>query len=173
MKKPLVIVWIVCLIFSLCAGCVTNTPQGKPEPQPPAPVLNTTIDKTQGGSQLLWITIDPLSDHNAGDVFTITGTTNLSVSDEILVQVIPEWWIQRPSKSQCSGEEIIGQIATGTFVPVPGNNSLNVWNYSVNSSTFPSQNYIVYVDGVTRTASAESGFFLGGNNSAGIKKGCQ
>jgi hypothetical protein len=173
MKKLLVIVWIVCLIFSLCAGCVTNTPQVKPEPQSPATVLNITTDKTQADSQLLWITVDPVSNHDAGDVFTITGTTNLSVSDEILVQVIPEWWIQRPSKSQCGGKEIIGQGATGTIVPVPGNNSLNLWNFSINSSTFPSQNYIVSVDGVTRTASAESGFYLGGNNSADIKKGCQ
>jgi hypothetical protein len=172
MKHSLVIFLTACLVFSLCAGCITKTPNVKPDPQSPL-TLNAITNTTKADSQVFWINIDPISDHNIGDLLIISGTTNLEESDELLVQVIPEWWSDVKKRSQCAGREIADQSAIGIIYPIPGNNTSNSWNFTINSSTFPAQNYYIYVNGVKRIVTAQSSFHLIGNSSMPVYHGCR
>lgn len=185
MKKPLVIVWMGCLIFSLCAGCVTDVPQEKSDgsgpmvratitenshPEFPSIIPDGNVNSTSVSPSLFWIKIDPIGDHNAGDRFTISGTTNLNVSGKMLVEVYPMWWTDVMKRSQCGGAEIAGASATGTISPIMGYNIPNKWNFTVDSSTFPVQEYFVRIaafDDATfdESAVAETQFYINGTSS--------
>lgn len=39
-----------------------------------------------------WIRVNPIGERHAGDAFTITGTTNLAMDDEVLVLIYPDWY---------------------------------------------------------------------------------
>jgi hypothetical protein len=77
---------LVIVAVLLAAGCmVENRSFFVPTPTP-VPLITQT-PSLQDQSSVYWIKIDPISDKLAGDVFTVTSTTNLSAGDEILVQV--------------------------------------------------------------------------------------
>ncbi len=170
MKKFLVPAMIFSLIF--LSGCV-NTPLTTHENEIPAQTQTETPNIVSEKSQDIWITIDPISNTTAGEILTFSGKTNLNVADEILVVVFPEWWSDVTRRTQCGGREIEGQAASGTIRPVPGKNTVNTWNFSIDTSTYPVQDYVIQVDAINQSASNRSVFSLIGNNSAQGSRGCQ
>jgi hypothetical protein len=87
-----------------------------------------------------FISVDPLSDKNVGDQFTITGTTNLPSGTEILAEVYPASY--EDQKGTGTGE-FTG--ATGTITIAGGTGSTNTWAFPVDSSTFNPAEYLVTV----------------------------
>jgi len=185
MKISLLHFWILCLVFSICSGCVTNVPQEKSDgngsmiratvtenshPELSSIIPDGTVNSTSVSPSLFWIKIDPIGDHNAGDRFTISGTTNLNVSEKMLVDVYPMWWTDVMKRSQCAGAEIAGASASGTISPIMGYNTPNKWNFTVDSSTFPVQEYFVYIAAIDdatfdESAMAETHFYINGTSS--------
>lgn len=150
---------ILSLAFTLVIGC-TNLSSEKQELPVPVPVIKDETNTILAESDSPWITIDPISNFSTGKLSTITGKTNLNVSEGILVQVMPEWWSEIGKRTQCGGREITGQAVTGTIHPITGNDSVNTWNFSIDISTFPSQKYVLLVDAINQTASARLNFTL-------------
>jgi hypothetical protein len=173
MTRPVVFFIILSLVFALFSGCVSAPPL-KHENEIPVPTLKEETVKTIPEEfQDYWITIDSISDKTASEMYyTISGKTNLNTSDEILIQVMPEWWSDVKKRSQCGGREIEGQAATGTIHPISGNKTVNTWNFLIDFSTFPSQKYVILADEVNHTASARLVFFISGNNSKQGISGC-
>jgi len=88
--------------------------------------------------------IDPVGSRVVGEQFTITGSTNLAVGDNLMVEITSSSF--KPTyKSQSA--EFSG--ATGMVKVVQGNGALNRWSFSVDASTFKPDEYIVKVSGIT------------------------
>ncbi len=97
--------------------------------------------------------IDPIKDHTVGDVFTITGSTNLAVGDNLMVDVYSSSFMPT-SKSQPG--EFSG--ASGMVQVQKGNNGLNRWSFDVNTSAFRPDEYIVTVSAVIQDVRGSSTF---------------
>lgn len=90
------------------------------------------------------VPIDPISDHVVGDRFTISGSTNLAVGDDLSITVISSSF--GPTLKSQSGEF---SGAAGIVKVVPGNGGLNRWSFGVDTSTWKPDEYAVTVEGVT------------------------
>jgi hypothetical protein len=90
------------------------------------------------------VPIDPIPDHVVGDRFTISGSTNLAVGDELSISVISSSFAPT-SKSQ-SGEF---SGAAGVVRVVPGSGGLNHWSLEVDTASWKADEYIVTVESVT------------------------
>lgn len=107
--------WLICLtviiafVIVTLAGCVDSaqsqqgqvTPAGNQQNENPAPTAvatrttvpepqKTTPSASKPVSSTGVITIDPISDKNTGDKFTLTGTTSLPAGTNILFQIMPD-----------------------------------------------------------------------------------
>ena len=89
------------------------------------------------------ITVTPIGDHNVGDKFTITGTTNLAVGDNVLFTVRSSSF-QPTDKTQ--GAAFAG--ASGTVQVTQGTSGLNAVSFDVDASTFKPDEYLVTADSV-------------------------
>ncbi len=118
------------------------------------PAVDDTYTKLQFLVEVPKITIDPIGDHQVGDRFTITGTTNLAADDQILVQVTSSSF-QPTSKTQ-SGEF---SGASGTVKVVAGNQGFNTWSFPIDASSFKPDEDICQVQGVTVTGAQASALF--------------
>lgn len=97
--------------------------------------------------------IDPIPDHAVGDRFTITGSTNLAVGDELMVEIYSESF--RPTnKMQPSGFSGSG----GTVLVQKGTGGLNTWSYDVDASTFAPDEYTITVSGILQDVKGSSTF---------------
>jgi hypothetical protein len=104
---------------------------------------------------LYWIKIDPISDKQQGDIFTANASTNLSVGDEILVQVY-----------QTDGHTDIRHIEgefygiVSTVKVMPGRNEINTISFIVNSSElYPDpRKYSFYEAAINENATGEALF---------------
>lgn len=117
------------------------------------PSVDDTYTKLQFLVEVPTIRIDPVTQHSVGDKFTITGTTNLAVDDEIIVEVTSSSF--QPTEKTQSGEF---SGATGTVKVVKGTEGFNTWSFPVDSSSFKPDEYIVKASGITVTASASTLF---------------
>jgi hypothetical protein len=90
-----------------------------------------------------FISVDPVSDKNVGDSFTITGTTSLPAGTEILAEVYPAYY--EDQKGTGSGE-FTG--ATGTITVAGGTGGSNTWDFHLDTSTFKPMEYLVTVSSV-------------------------
>jgi hypothetical protein len=142
--------FMICFFLVCFAGCInSNTQQKFPDP-------NRTITSTTSGSyssfltgqpafsngsiitDSVWISIDPVNDHIIGDSIIITGNTNLSSQNKILVQVFPKEYISRHFYDcvACHESEL-GKVArAGDVIITPGKDGINHWVFIVNSSEF-------------------------------------
>src|SRR5208283_4607912 len=84
-----------------------------------------------------------IGDHNVGDKFTITGTTNLAVGDNVLFTVRSSSF-QPTDKTQ--GAAFAG--ASGTVQVTQGTNGLNAVSFDVDASTFKPDEYLVTASSV-------------------------
>lgn len=88
--------------------------------------------------------INPIGTHTVGEQFTISGSTNLAVDDELLVEIYSSSF--KPTSKQQSGEF---SGASGVVKVVRGTGGYNRWSFDVDASTFKPDEYIVRVSGVT------------------------
>ena len=180
MKFSIPVFLALCLLFAWFAGCISVAPQDNIVNQvynvtqvttkntSETPLMQTselTATSSQNSSVPLWVGIDPICDHKIGDKFTITGTTNLNESEEILVSVIPEWWMDVRKRNQCGIDRL--PHALGTIRIVLGENGINKWIFSVDTTLFPSQPYVVDVDGINAQVFAHTSFNVTGTPSTG------
>jgi subtilisin family serine protease len=94
-----------------------------------------------------WITIDPIGDKNIGDLFTVTGATNLAEGDHLQYAV-------RSTTLAVPREQ------TGT-IPVIRDTAVNSWSFDVNTTNFGPDEYVVYIEWVDDSnATAETTFTL-------------
>jgi trimeric autotransporter adhesin len=89
------------------------------------------------------ITIDPIEDRQTGDIFTITGTTNLAPGDEILIDITS-------SSFGPAGKNLSNEFSgtSGTATVRNDRDGLNSWSFPVNATTFVPDEYIVQASGI-------------------------
>jgi hypothetical protein len=86
------------------------------------------------------ITIDPIGDRHKGDIFRITGTTNLIEGTLLQCTVWPEYFEDRSkrpaiiSKDDCDGQF---NIAGSPVAVVKGNGDTNRWSCPADMTIFP------------------------------------
>lgn len=85
-----------------------------------------------------YITINPVSDHAAGDVINITGTTNFPVNTTVWISAGPRSFTNYPPNY------FDGQVQV-----IQGTNS-NIWSIKLNTSTFTLDEYTVQVQPVNK-----------------------
>lgn len=86
-----------------------------------------------------FISVEPVSDKNTGDVFAITGTTNLPAGTNLVVQVYAASFEEHASDTgEFSG-------ALGTVDVLAGNGGINTWSMELNTSVFVPMEYVVNV----------------------------
>ncbi|HVP94908.1 MAG TPA: MEMAR_RS02690 family S-layer glycoprotein [Methanoregulaceae archaeon] len=118
------------------------------------PSVDDTYTKLQFLVEVPKITIAPIGDHQVGDKFTIQGTTNLAVDDQILVQVTSSSF--QPTEKTQSGEF---SGSTGTVKVVAGTQGFNTWSFPVDASSFKPDEYICQAEGITVTGAQASTLF--------------
>jgi len=84
-----------------------------------------------------YISVDPVSDRNTGDVFAVTGTTNLPAGTELMVEIYPKSFEEQVSDTG----EFSGAI--GTADVTSGFGGVNTWSMEVNTSVFVPMEYLV------------------------------
>jgi PGF-CTERM protein len=99
------------------------------------------------------INVDKVGDRYVGEKFTITGTTNLAVDDQILVEVVSSSF--KPTQKTQSGEF---SGATGTVKVVKATDGANKWSLDVDASTFKPDEYIVKAAAVEQDATGTALF---------------
>ncbi|MDO8886439.1 MAG: MEMAR_RS02690 family S-layer glycoprotein [Candidatus Oleimmundimicrobium sp.] len=100
-----------------------------------------------------WIRIDSVADKYVGSTFTITGTTNLGVGNDLIVEVTSSAF--KPTEKTASGE-FSGQ--SGTVKIVKGDAGYNTWSFEVSATAFKPDEYIINVESIEADASATSTF---------------
>jgi hypothetical protein len=88
--------------------------------------------------------INPIGDHAVGDKFTIHGSTNIAVGNNLMIEIISSSFkpTQKVQSAEFSG-------SAGTVKVEPGTNGLNRWSFDVDASTFKPDEYVVQVSGET------------------------
>lgn len=99
--------------------------------------------------------INPIGDHYVGDSFTIGGSTNLAVGDNLQVEITSSSFT--PSKKTSDG----GFSGTAKTVQVqPGTGGKNQWSLPVDTAAFKPDEYLVKVSGVLVDATDSTTFRL-------------
>jgi len=119
---------------------------------------NPSVDDTYAKLQFLVevpkITVLPVGEKQVGDKFSVAGTTNLAVDDELLVEVYSSSF--KPTTKTQSGEF---SGATGTVKVQKGTDGLNKWSFPVDAAAFKPDEYIVSAAGITVTGAQTSTLF--------------
>jgi len=139
-------------------GGTTGSLQGSDAAEALIDAINTAnVDDTYTKLSVLIeqpvINVDPITDHYVGDKFTITGTTNLAVGDNILVEVTSSSF--KPTQKTQSGEF---SGASGTVQATKGTNGANTWSFDVDASTFKPDEYLVKATAVEQDATGTALF---------------
>jgi trimeric autotransporter adhesin len=97
--------------------------------------------------------INPIGDHAVGDKFTISGSTNLAVGDNLMVEITSASFkpTQKTQDNAFSG-------AAGMVKVVPGSMGYNHWSFDVDTSAFSPDEYIVTVNGIDARAAGSTTF---------------
>jgi hypothetical protein len=99
--------------------------------------------------------IDPPGDHVVGDRFTVGGSTNLAVGDNLMVEITSSSFrpTQKGGASEFSG-------VSGMVQVVPGTNGYNRWSFDVDTAAFRPDEYILQVSGITVDVTGSTTFNL-------------
>jgi len=166
-RVAITLLLLVAVVLTVAGCLVASVNNGKPTaPSLPVTAIGSTLTTAPPPSirptlsiydqpSVYWIKIDPISDKQVGEIFTINSTTNLSVGDEILVQVYQANYrtgIHNPM------EEFHG-IAS-TVKVMPGRNEINTISFIVNSSElYPDpRKYSFYETAINENATGEARF---------------
>ena len=118
------------------------------------PSVDDTYTKLQFTIDVPKITILPIGDKQVGDKFTVQGTTNLAVDDQILIEVTSSSF--QPTDKTQSGEF---SGSTGTVKVVAGEQGFNTWSFPVDASSFKPDEYTCQAQGITVTGAQASTLF--------------
>ena len=102
-----------------------------------------------------WIRIENPGDQAVGSTFTITGTTNLAVDDQVLVEVM--------SSSFTAQDKTSTSTTSGISVPtkvVAGEGTDNVWSVEVDTTNWKLDEYTIKVNGIEVDVSTTTNFNL-------------
>jgi len=97
--------------------------------------------------------INPIGDHAVGDKFTIYGSTNLAVGNNLMIEIISSSF--KPTQ-KVQGADFSG--SAGTVKVEPGTNGFNRWSFDVDASTFKPDEYSVKVSGTTTEVTGSTTF---------------
>ena len=101
-----------------------------------------------------WIMIDAVGDKYVGETFTISGTTNLAVGDNLIVEATSSSF--KPTEKTQSGAF---SGASGTVLVTAGDkDGVNNWEFAVDASSFTPDEYIVTAEGVEAGVTATQTF---------------
>ncbi|GAA5263196.1 MEMAR_RS02690 family S-layer glycoprotein [Methanocalculus sp. MC3] len=118
---------------------------------------NANIDDTYAKLTFLveepWIRIDTVNDKYVGSQFSITGTTNLAVDNDFLIDVLSSAF--KPTEKTTTGE-FAGQ--SGTIKVTKGDAGYNTWSFEVDTSSFLPDEYIVKVESIEAGTTATTTF---------------
>ena len=105
--------------------------------------------------QEAWIKINAPGDQAVGSTFTISGTTNLAVDDQILVEVVSSSFnaIDKTSTSTTSG------FSQSTKV-VAGDGNDNAWSIEVDTTNFKLDEYTIKAQGIETDVTSTVNFNL-------------
>jgi PGF-CTERM protein len=117
-----------------------------------SPDIDDTYTKLTFLIEEPWIRINSIGDHYIGDQFKITGTTNLAIDDDLIVEVTSSSF--QPTEKTQSGE-FSGVSST---VKVTEGDSYNEWALDVDASTFKADEYIVNVEAIEADVTATTTF---------------
>jgi len=117
------------------------------------PNVDDTYTKLQFLVEVPVINVDPVGDRHVGDKFTITGTTNLAVGDDVLFEVYSSSF--QPTQKSQSGAF---SGATGTVKVVKGDGGLNKVSFDIDASTFKPDEYLVKASAVLQSATGTALF---------------
>lgn len=101
-----------------------------------------------------WIRVDHIGDHYIGEVFTISGTTNLPADSDFIIEIIP-LALQQPGVPPAG--EYSG--SSETFRAVKGD-TYSEWSIDVDASSLKPDEYVVNVESVETTSTATTSFNL-------------
>jgi hypothetical protein len=97
-------------------------------------ISNTVMERAiTTDNKSAWIKIDPIGAHYVGDIFLITGTTNIPIDDKIIVEVLPS--IFRPGYAP----------SVGGYATIKTSFNNNTWTFPINTSRFTPEEYSVKV----------------------------
>jgi hypothetical protein len=119
-------------------------------PQTPAPTA-IPIPSTPVPPSIYWIKIDPISDKQIGDNFTISAKTNLSSGKDVDIQVFQRSWHPGRRYSEWSGA--VGQVKV-----LPGRDGDNFTSFNISLSEFNADTYLVSEFALDNSATTESQF---------------
>lgn len=89
-----------------------------------------------------WIRIDGLRDHKVGENFTISGTTNLPVDEDLIFELVSTSYPQ-------DGESHSGEYTgVSQLIWVAEGDSNNIWSVDIETSTFKPDEYAITVEAV-------------------------
>lgn len=129
---------------------------GSLPPTSPKPTdLMTPISGTPVQLSVYWIKVDPISDKEVGDIFTINARTNIPVGDEVLVQVYSTTFTDH-RLNKTGNTEFKG--AVGTVRVARGNGDINITSFVVNTSAFTPDEYLVTEGATIQEASGADVF---------------
>ena len=102
-----------------------------------------------------WINIENPGDQGVDTKFTITGTTNLAVDDQILVEVVSSSFnaIDKTSTSSTSGISMTTKV-------VAGEGTDNVWSVEVDTTNWKLDEYTIKASGIEVDVSTTTNFNL-------------
>ena len=100
-----------------------------------------------------WINIENPGDQGVDSKFTITGTTNLAVDDQILVEVVSSSFnaVDKTSTSTTSGISMTTKV-------VPGEGTDNVWSVEVDTTNWKLDEYTIKASGIEVDVSTTTNF---------------
>ncbi|MFA4824832.1 MAG: hypothetical protein WC593_06695 [Methanoregula sp.] len=173
MKTQPVWISIICIFCILTCGCIdssryspdittTITPniEVAHSQQSISLELNSTVHNSQVNPDEKWIMIDKIGDHPRGEIFDITGSTNLAEGDELLIEVYLASYVKGGplayDDSRISGISRTIKVEKG----LSGN--VNRWHINANTSLskWRAEKHIVNVNAIYSNASAHTSFVL-------------
>lgn len=104
------------------------------------------------------ISIDPIGNHSVGDTIRITGITNISDGEILVVEVYPANRTLLPHGVNQSGALDRIRIRSGS-------DGKNIWEFNFSTSDFIPDTYAVVVSSSTKPAANRSSFTLSGRSS--------
>ena len=99
------------------------------------------LDPSSGNDTLISISIDPVGVHAAGRTFEINGTTNLPPGTELTLNIFAGNYDRAILPCEDSWHDPVMRTA----VVQAGDLSKNTWSYTLNTTGFESDDYLIYV----------------------------
>ncbi|NVO66658.1 MEMAR_RS02690 family S-layer glycoprotein [Methanofollis tationis] len=117
-----------------------------------SPNCDDTYRKVSFTLEEAWIRIDAIGDKAVGDKFTITGTTNLAVGNDLIVDVTSASFAASTKDQATSFSG-----SSGTVVVAEGTD-YNTWSFAVDASSFKADQYSVKVESIDADVTTSTTF---------------